>query len=478
MVLMAPRPKARARSRSIAILVFVLTGTVHAQTTTGNFGGPGNNFASPGVAFAQPDTKQPLFTYGVDAGIGESDNVGLSSSDKISQTIATTDFDFSLNEQSRLLGIKATGDFSYLDYLQNAYGNQLLGRFDGTGSFALIPERLVWVVRDDFGQSAVDALSPVTPNNIENINYFSTGPDVYFRLGAVNFLNASVRYARAQFQSSPFDSNRVLGSLSIGRNISAGADVSLNGETEHVMFDNTTVNTNFERTSAFAQYKVHGARTDLEADLGVTTIDPSTGQSNTGPLAKVLLTRKVSPRAVLTVTVGKELTDSSSSFGTLQSSNLSMIGSAGAIVTTSPYTSEFASAGWTYTFSRTSLGVTARWEKDTYTRDPEFNVRRPGFEVNAERKLSRSLTAQVLGSYYKSHYPNAVVASAAESSDFADSLIGLALTWRHGRGLEIKLRGDHDYHGVDTGISGYHENRLFLTVGYRPTPIGAVESAD
>src|SRR5208283_796736 len=80
---------------------------------------------------ATPATRTPALTYGIDAGVGETDNVTLVPSDKVSQTIATTDLDFAVKEQSRLLEVSAKGDFSYLDYLQNAYGGQLLGRFDG-----------------------------------------------------------------------------------------------------------------------------------------------------------------------------------------------------------------------------------------------------------------------------------------------------------------------------------------------------------
>ena len=54
--------------------------------------------------------------------------------------------------------------------------------------------------------------------------------------------------------------------------------------------------------------------------------------------------------------------------------------------------------------------------------------------------------------------------------------------FREGRGLEIKLRYDHTSRavsgvGVSSGIgdvpgvsTGYSENTVFLTIGYRPKP--------
>src|SRR5271167_2717836 len=98
------------------------------------------------------------FIYGVDAGIGESDNVTLVSTNKISQTIAIADTDFDFKQQSRIFDVDAKGIFSYLDYLQNAYTGQLIGRFDGIGRAAVIPERLTWVLQESFGQAQIDPL--------------------------------------------------------------------------------------------------------------------------------------------------------------------------------------------------------------------------------------------------------------------------------------------------------------------------------
>ena len=63
----------------------------------------------PDNAAAAPAARTPLLTYGVDAGVGESDNVTLVSTDKISQTIAIADADFTVKEQSRLLDVNAAG---------------------------------------------------------------------------------------------------------------------------------------------------------------------------------------------------------------------------------------------------------------------------------------------------------------------------------------------------------------------------------
>jgi hypothetical protein len=244
-----------------------------------------------GTDTATTSSRADTLVYGVDVGVAESDNVTLVSTNKISQTIGVVDTDFDINHQSRLLDVDAKGNFSYLDYLQGAYRNQLIGRFDGTAQLALIPDRLVWVVKDDFGQAAVDPYTPVTPSNLEDINYLSTGPDFALHFGASSYLNMSARYARTDYETSPYNSNRLLGDLAWGYQLSAQSSVSLNGETERVLFANTVVNRDFDRSSGFLHYEVKGARTDLSADLGATTI--SQYGTTTRPLARVSLARKL-----------------------------------------------------------------------------------------------------------------------------------------------------------------------------------------
>ncbi len=445
-----------------------------------------------------PTTGVQPFTYGIDAGVGETDNVSLVSSDKVSQTIATVDTDFAVHERSRLLEADAIGDFSYLDYIQGAYGPQLLGRFDGVGNFAIVPGELAWTLRDDFGKAALDPYTPVTPNNLESINYITTGPDLALRFGGVDFIDVSARYARAQYQTSPFNSNRLLGSIALGRDISAGGSVSLNADTERVLFANTQVNTDFERSSGFARYELHGARTVASAELGVTEVSRSGASpterdvvdintpgglqvvpllssansgrdSTTGPLAKFELNRKVSPSMNLFVTAGRDLTDASSSFSAQGTGASGISGVAPAALTSESYRTTYASVGLQYVRNRTTLALTGHYEKDVYPGLSQLDLNRPSAEFNVQRRLTRAFTAQLVGRWFKTQYPHSELGpQLLGSSDYTDSVLGAALTWRYGRGLEVRLRCDHDTYSVSSGNTGYHETRAFLTVGYRP----------
>jgi hypothetical protein len=485
--------------------------------TLGGFGGAGNFGINPLTGL--PVGQTPLLEYGADVGFGETDNVNLSSN-KVSQTIATADADFAVNKESRLFDVRAVGAFTDLNYLEGAFGNEFIGRFDGQAQYALIPERLTWVLRDDFGQATLDAFTPVTPNNRQDINYVSTGPNLYLRLGGTGFLNASARFADAYYQTSPFDSTRGAVTLGGGLQLSARSTVSLNGGAERVLFQNTAINNDFDRYSVFGRYEAHGARTDIAVDFGGTrveqkgdgtgvttvtepgglvttttglqTVAPVTPLTSSGtphdtdttePLVRLELTRTLSPSAKLTFSGGRELTDGASSFTTQQGGAVTIINNAPTPLTSDVYTATYGSGAWQYTRYRTGLTVTGRWERDRYPGASEFDLTEEGVDINLQRRLTSQFTAQLLGRWYKSDYPNATVATNLGSPESDNKSIGAVLSWRRGRWLEVRLRYDHTSYTVSQGSFGYGQNTVFLTVGYRPRAatdlqgIGAAEDA-
>jgi hypothetical protein len=263
-----------------------------------------------------PAAKSQSWIYGFDVGMGATDNISLVPTNKITQTIAIAELDFALKQQSPRLQTTLTGDFSYLYFLQHAYPGLLVGRFDGLVDLALVPERLTWTLQDDFGQGLLSPYAVPVPTNLENIDYLVTGPNLKLRLGSSGFLDLSAHYARAQYETSPFDSNRILGSLELGLQLSPRSSVALDALIEHVLFTDTELNTDFVRSSLYAHYSLQGARTELIGILGATEVTQG-GGSTSSPLIQLAVTRILSPAAELTVTAGRELTDASSSFSVL-----------------------------------------------------------------------------------------------------------------------------------------------------------------
>jgi hypothetical protein len=448
--------------------------------------------ASQGLASsaAADDSSAPVahglqLAYGVDAGIGETDNINQTSTNKVSQTTALVDLDFDAKERSERLDADARGAFSYLDFLQGAYGSELVGRFDGNAELALVQDRLTWRFQDNFGQAQLDPFTAVTPTNRENVNYFSTGPQLQLRFGPTIFLNAGARYSRTDYQTSPFDSNRFEGDLALGTQLSARSSVSVDGSYERVLFtttviDNVVVNTDFTRSSAFGHYELEGARTTLTANLGATKVNQGS-DSNTGPSAKLQVERKLSSVSKLTFTLGRDITDASAGFSNLQTGVIPVTGTAPSAQALLNYTVTYATAGWSYQRNRTGVFASGSWEKDQYSSQPGLDLTRSGLQFRVNRRLTRSLSANVFASIYRVSYPNpnlfevnnpqpTTFSPGATGFAETDGFAGGDITYHYGRGLEVRFRYDHTTRivsGAGSG-TGSQVNRVVLTVGYRP----------
>jgi hypothetical protein len=408
-----------------------------------------------------------LALYGVAAGIGETDNVNLSSTDPKSQTIAATDLDFDLRRTGSRLDASALGNFTDLYYVQGAYSNQVLGRFDGLATAKLWSDRLKWVAGDDYGEEQTDPFAAITPANLQRVNVFSTGPDLTLRPSYSTFVNVDARYSQISYQTSPFDGHNLLGSAAFGRQLSPLSSLSLVVQAEALRFQNTLVNTDYDRREAYGRYLINGARTSIDAQLGATQANDTASSWRTGPLARLALTRRVSPFSVVTLAGGREFTDAAGSFSSLES------GAGGGIVvapvtqTTGNYQRTYGSAGWEFARLRTSVGLTGNWERDSYDVQTTYDATRADLGFNLGRQLTPKLTLNITGTVDRYDYLN---------EGFTDKFgtVGGGISYRPGRWFIIYARYDHAFRrssGIPSllvGGSGYDENRAFIMIGYRP----------
>jgi len=421
-------------------------------------------------------TAADSFSLGVDVGVGASDNIFEVQSPKTSEVMPTAGFDVALHREGTVLNADVTGLFSYYDYVHDSYSNDVFGRLDGTVKLSLVPERLVWVVQDSFGQEALNLFQPDNPGNREYVNFVSTGPDLSLQLGERGFIRLGARYVNVHYETSPFDSNRPSETFALGREFSANSSLSLNIDAEQVRFDNTTQattvngmvyppNTDYDRREAYLRYDARGARTTLAVNVGASETDESAGW-HAKPLLELDLTRRLTPFTNLTLSAGQQLTDAAEGFRNLQA------GAAGGIVlapvagTYDAYLARFISGGWRLERERTTIAVSDRYEEDTHSVDSNFDLRRNDLELNIGRRLTHMVGVQLLGSMVTSNYYN-------QHFESNDHLAGAALVVQPARKVEVRLAYDHVWRTASgVGSTNFQENRIFLLITYRPVGAG------
>jgi hypothetical protein len=468
----------------VALLVMASRGAAAQGVVTGGdlFGAGGTGGYGIGGAASLAAGKTNTTTLGLSAGVGETDNVLLTSGTKQSQTLATAGLDFSLSRHGPRLNTAAAGDFEDVYYLQSAFGNQLLGRFDGDATVGIVPDRINWTVDENFGQSIINPVAPTVPTNLGNINVFSTGPDFILHPGGeANFVQLGARYGRSDFQRAAFDGYQELGLFAIGRALSSLSTLSLHANVEKLRFSDTALNPDYTFRRAYASYVVQGARTGITIEAGAAQVDDVTRRWTTRPIGQITLQRLLSPHMSLTLQGGRQVTDINDSFAGLQS------GAAGAIVvapaygSTGSYVRTFGTASWSFAFNRTSLGASASWERNSYDVSQLLDTRSGDYEVSLGRQLAPHLAVRVTGALTKSDYYNTGFESEYRTVNVAFQLqaapkVRVSLSYQHtsqGTSGVATVLTRSGYFNLFTVSSlyvtdAYSANAAFLTVTYLP----------
>jgi hypothetical protein len=415
-------------------------------------------------ALAVPPTTTPTrsqtFNLGVTVGLGETDNVAQTPTGERAQTIALTGIDFGWQRTGSALDANVVGNFDYLNYLQGEFGSQLLGRFDGQTSLRLFDDHLQWFLQDDFGEGQLNAYSPATPGNLEQVNYFMTGPEVTLRPGSDTEVQFGARYGVVTYQTDPFDGTRASENVLLERLLSQGSNVALGAEAEELRFDNTIVNSDYDRSRFYVRYNVTGARTQLTAAVGETQNDDG-GRWVAAPLVQLDLTHALTAQSALTVSAGREFTDAADAFGDLRTGATGGIIVAPVALTTEDYLRNYVSAGLQASGLRTTVGANAYWERDTYAIDDAFNVTRGSVELLANRQLNTYLSTEMYGALTQSRYFD-------QDGQITTYTIGAAVAWQVSRMLSVEGRYAHNFQSTSGAGYGFSANTVFLTVTYRP----------
>jgi hypothetical protein len=189
----------------------------------------------PGVAHAI------RVDYTIDAGVERDDNVTLASEDPIEQTIARAGIGFAIEQDSSTVQASVAGRVDHRRY-DDVYGSMTDRLLEGRLAWMAIPERLTLVVEDSYGVQTINRTAPGTPDNRQQVNVLSLGPDLEFGRGLAWRGLAGLRYINSDAEvTDQFNSDRLLASVSMLRGLDATRAVSLNARGQRVDFDDDTV---------------------------------------------------------------------------------------------------------------------------------------------------------------------------------------------------------------------------------------------
>jgi hypothetical protein len=403
-----------------------------------------------GACAAQADVA-----YEVSTGVGHSDNISRVEEGAIDESLASVGLMVDWEERTRHLSGDALVNLSYVEYLEDTYDGEVLGTATGNVDFGIVPERFHWLVEDTFGQARTDPFEPVTPDNRENINYFSTGPELRLRFGQSMTANLYGRYSDTRYEDSPLDAERVSVGAAFGRDLSERSNVALNFSADESTFDEAATR-GYQRRSAFASYELGtGGRTTVNAELGYSWLEmDGEDEEDGGLLVDLSVTRELTASTSLTVSAGQNFSDAGEALDSAGGGGMTEI-----TASADPFESTEASAEWQFTRRRTSIGLGVAFEERSYETQSQFDSKSIYYRADFARQLRSTLRFETHATLVSEDFENGV-----ESDTLS---LDALLDWQFGRRVGLQFRLERSDRSSSMGTGEFTENRAYLGFTFR-----------
>lgn len=399
------------------------------------------------------------FGYELSTGVGESDNIRRAAEGTRNETVGSVGGALTWIEKRRHLDGNVAADLAYQEYFNNTYDSEVIGNVLADFRAELVENHVFWVLRENFGQARINPLDPVTPNNRENINRFSTGPNFALGLGEATRLLVAARFTKLSHEINPFDSDRYSALAGLERELGSSSRISLNVQGQKVEFANSTINQDYDRTEAYLRYTGLGNRTSLAVELGGGRLGRDGEDATTGGLARLDVTRRISTASRARLSAGHQFSDAGDIFLLMQELGGADLDTQGSLPTTGPFTSNYVTVAWDFQRRRTGLSLSATGFKEAYEDFTSLDRTRLQGSLQLQRRLTGSVDTSLLLAYIKENYENIV----GDSRQMDTSLV---IRWSLSRTLSLSAQADRSKRHSQLPNSGYTENRLWLRLAF------------
>lgn len=417
------------------------------------------------IAAALPITAHAVrIDYTLDAGIERDDNVTLSETDPVEQNILRAGLGFAITQDSSAVQARISGRFDHRRY-EDIYANATDRMLDGRLNWMVVPDRLGLVVEDSYGVQTIDRFEPDSPNNRQQINVLSLGPDFHFRMGGTLRGRAELRFINSHAAvTQDFNSDRIAAALRMVKDLDATSSVSLNLQAQDVDFDNDLFARDHKRYEAYASYSRRLNRIDMLLDAGYARLDYKDGQTRNNPLLRAELGWRMSERSRFSVNAANQFSDAATSaLSAIAGADPGIPGSVltgRATITPSAYEQRGVIVGYEYTGVRAVYSISGNTQKIDYVDPGASNEESRGITAEASYRLRPSLT--IRGAVSRDRTEAAPPAPRLEHNRLYS--LGLEKQWSRHWSSSLQY---NRYERSSASASGdFKQNVIYLSIAY------------
>jgi hypothetical protein len=241
-------------------------------------------------------------------------NITQSAVDPQSDNTITAAARLNISHSGPVLDLSGIVLVRYTDYRDDSFADQWLVNSDIRADWK-ISDSLLWRARNQTDQVNLDPLGVDIPDNVQNQNFFNTGPEWIAKIGAVTRFTLGASYARNTFSDTGADNERFIGYTQLRRNVRSPLALSLNFRAQQVMYLDELGNQDFDRDDAFFRFEWARAAFSLQGDFGTTRIQFEDAIEALDEPLTVLLARYVAAKGgIITLQLRDAIGDSTTDF--------------------------------------------------------------------------------------------------------------------------------------------------------------------
>lgn len=345
-------------------------------------------------------------------------------------------------------------DDTFDDEDRNAMDLDLLWR--------VLDQRLHWVFENDLREQPISVRVNDRPDNFQQVNVFSTGPDFLFRLGR-NFDG----FARARFtdtyaeETERFNSERGRVAAGLQRGITPNTTLTLTGAYSDVDFDEGPETLDYISRSYYATIENLRRRDTLVVDIGWAEADGRGGDEF--DVDDVLLdatwTRR-DGKYEFTVSAFHGITSLSQTLGGTGLTDSS------SVVTSRVTERDSVGLRYSYQLDRGSWQLSASYADDDFVGEDEFDRKQMRYAARYLRPLTPRSELQLFVSYYDAEFTTFPFQRDDDRTEIG-VLYTKAWTPHIRTGLELRHRDQ----GSDNPFIEFDEFTVAFNITYRRNPV-------
>ena len=214
----------------------------------------------------------------------------------------------SVDAASGSLQLEADTSLQYINYTHDTFTNQKYFNLSAMAAWEMLRDRLEWEIQDFFTQQPIDALSPDTPNNIQDSNVFVFGPNIYYRPSDRHLLTLSPQFRDFYYEIQNIDNQQNALDAIWTYQLAKALDVGFHGGINIVDYLNPQI---IDNTFRHIHLTITTTRPDYRynANLGTTHVERDGSENVRGLTGNMQWSYDITQDKNLRAYIASELTD-------------------------------------------------------------------------------------------------------------------------------------------------------------------------